>query len=150
MPRTSFVLLSCVGCISGATQLRRRGLETPPHLKRSFTFIMTYLIAFLAILVIGIAYFLFSHKDERSWDTPSRPIAPTPKRTDTQQQAIDLVTQFPPNCKVRVMPEDLPGRVEGLQFMETEVRLRVCVPGDLWTLLPKSVERIDEKEVTHG
>lgn len=30
MPRTSLELLSCVGCISGATRLYRRGLKTPP------------------------------------------------------------------------------------------------------------------------
>ena len=109
-----------------------------------------YLIAFLVIFMIGIVYLLFFHKDERSWDTPSRPITPTPKRTDIQQQAIDLATQFPPDCKVRVIEDDVPGRVEGLQYMETEIRLRVCVPGDMWTLLPEDIEKIEEKEVTHG
>ena len=68
------------------------------------------------------------------------------------EQRQKLVSEFPPGCKIRVIAEDVPGRVVGyctggLKSRGDELALRVRVPADLWVLYSDQVERVKEANV---
>lgn len=69
---------------------------------------------------------------------------------DLAEQTRKLATDFPIGCEVKVVAENVPGRVEGYQKgghikRPGELALRVHVPGDTWVLYPDQVELQDEK-----
>ena len=68
---------------------------------------------------------------------------------DLVEQTTKLATNFPIGCKVRTVPENIPGRVVGYQKgahikRPNELALRVHVPADTWVLYPDQVELQDE------
>ena len=52
------------------------------------------------------------------------------------EQTQHLAEAFPPDCKVKVIPEELPGRVRGYRVSgyKDKMGLIVEVPGDTWIL----------------
>ena len=69
---------------------------------------------------------------------------------DLAEQTTKLATDFPIGCKVRVIPDDVLGRVEGYRMgahikRPGELALIVHVPADTWVLYPDQVELQDEK-----
>ena len=69
--------------------------------------------------------------------------------SDLVEQTTKLATDFPIGCKVRVIADDVPGRVEGYQKgahikRPNELALRVHVPADTWILYPDQVELQNE------
>jgi len=70
--------------------------------------------------------------------------------SDLVEQTTKLATDFPIGCKVRVVADDVPGRVEGYRKgahikRPNELALIIHVPADTWILYPDQVERQDEK-----
>ena len=67
------------------------------------------------------------------------------------EQTKILADAFPIGCKVRVNPENLPGRVEGYQMgahinRRGEIALRVHVPADTWVLYADQVEAVESED----
>ena len=65
------------------------------------------------------------------------------------EQTVQLATEFPIGCKVRVIDEDVPGRIEGYRMgahieRPGELAMTVHVPGDTWVLYSDQVERVVE------
>ena len=70
--------------------------------------------------------------------------------SDLVEQTTKLATDFPIGCKVRTVPENIPGRVEGYRMgahikRPGELALIVHVPADTWVLYPDQVELQDEE-----
>lgn len=65
------------------------------------------------------------------------------------EQTAQLAVEFPIGCKVRVVVEDIPGRIEGYRMgadikRPNELAMTVCVPADRWVLYADEVERVVE------
>ena len=74
------------------------------------------------------------------------------RKPSLSEQTKQLADAFPIGCKVRVMPEDVPGRVDGYREGANirrpgEMALIVGVPADRWILYPDQVERVKEVNV---